>query len=260
MDTVFFALSKLLGAALKLETWLLVLALVALWANLRSWLRVARFASAALVLAILGIGLFPLGDVLMRPLEAEFSVKKDLAKVDGIVVLGGGEDVPASRQSGQPQLGEGGDRYVAAMALAQAHPEARLLFAGGSGRLRDMNGTEISEAAIAERIFRAYGIETARMLFESRSRNTTENARFSHALAGPKDGEQWVLITSAFHMPRAVRSFSTAGWQEIVPFPVDFRTRAWPDGFGWNFQRNLGLSNTALREWVGRAVYSMTGR
>ncbi len=260
MDAFFFAISKLLGTALKLETWLLVLAFLTFWASLRSWLRVLKCASATLVLAILGIGLLPLGDILMRPLETEFPIRNVLAKVDGIIMLGGGEDVPASIQSGQPQLGEGGDRYIAALALAQAYPDARLLFAGGSGRLRDMSGAEISEAVIAEQIFRGQGISPERMLFENRSRNTTENARLSYALAGPKEGEQWILITSAFHMPRALSSFTAAGWQAIVPFPVDFRTQDWHDALGWNFERNLGLTNTALREWAGRAVYSMTGR
>lgn len=236
------------------------MALVTFWANLGPRLRVAKFASATLVLAILGIGLFPLGDALMRPLEAEFPTIKILGKIGGVIVLGGGEDVPASNQSGQPQLGEGGDRYLAALALAQAYPEARLLFTGGSGRLRDMIGSEVTEASIAKRIFQAQGISPERMLFEHRSRNTTENARLSHALAAPENGEQWVLVTSAFHMKRAISSFMAAGWQEIVPFPVDFRTRQWSDGLGWNFQRNLGLTNTALREWAGRAVYSMTGR
>ncbi|THF75274.1 MAG: YdcF family protein [Sulfitobacter sp. SK025] len=260
MDTVFFVFSKLFGTALKLETWLLVIAVLTFWAGLRSWARVAKVASATLVLAILGIGLLPLGDVLMRPLEADFPIKKALGQVDGIIVLGGGEDVPATTRSGQPQIDEGGDRYIAASALAHRYPAARLLFTGGSGRLRDGAGNEVSEAAVAEQIFLAQGIAPERMLLERQSRNTAENARLSHLLAGPKDGEQWVLVTSAFHMSRAVSSFRAAGWQGIIPFPVDFRTRGWSDALGWNFQRNLGLLNTALREWIGRAVYSMTGR
>ncbi len=260
MDTVFFLASKLFGAALKLETWLLAMALVVFWASLRHNLRVARIFSTALCLTILGIGVLPLGDVLLRPIETVFPIDRDLRAVDGIIVLGGAEDVPASRQAGQPQLGESGDRYIAALTLAHRHPTARLLFAGGSGRLRDVAGLVVSEAAIAEQIFRAQGIARERMLFESRSRNTAENARLSHALANPGADERWVLITSAFHMPRAVDSFAAAGWQNIAPFPVDFRTRAWSEGLGWNFQRNLGLMNTALRERVGRVVYAMTGR
>ena len=131
MDTVFFVFSKLFGTALKLETWLLVIAVLTFWASLRSWARVAKVASATLVLAILGIGLLPLGDVLMRPLEADFPIKKALGQVDGIIVLGGGEDVPATTRSGQPQIDEGGDRYIAASALVHRYPAARLLFTGG---------------------------------------------------------------------------------------------------------------------------------
>ena len=61
-------------------------------------------------------------------------------------------------------------------------------------------------------------------------------------------------------MPRALRSFRAAGWENLVPYPVDYRTRDWRDGLGWAFARNLGLMNTALKEWVGRAVYAATGR
>ena len=236
------------------------MSVITFWACLRARLRVAKGASAALVLAILGIGLLPLGDLLMRPLEAGFPIQTLPAQVDGIIILGGGEDVAASMQSGQPQLGEGGDRYIAALELAQKHPKARLLFAGGSGRLRDINGQDASEAAIAEQIFRTQGISPGRLLFESQSRNTAENARLSRELAPPADDAEWVLVTSAFHMKRAMRSFTTAGWQNVAAFPVDFRTRNWRDGLGWNFQRNLALTNTALREWVGRVVYSMTER
>jgi uncharacterized SAM-binding protein YcdF (DUF218 family) len=210
--------------------------------------------------AIFGIGVLPVGDVLLRPLETRFPIGKDLDKVDGIIVLGGGEDLLASRRFGQPQLGEGADRYIAAVALAQRYPEARLLFAGGSGRLRDLSGAAVTEAEIAKQIFQSQGIAPKRMLFETRSRNTTENARLGHALARPAMGEHWILITSAFHMPRAFSSFKAAGWQEIEPYPVDFRTWHWSDGLGWNFERNLRLTNTALREWVGRLIYGLAGR
>ena len=260
MDTIFFLVSKLLGTALKLETWLLVLALLAFWASLRGRLRAVRSAAAALALAILGIGVIPLGDVLLYPLETQVPIPEDPVAVDGIIVLGGGEDVAASRRFGLPQLGEGADRYVAALALARANPQARLLFAGGSGRLRDAAGADLTEAVIAERIFRAQGISPERMLFEDRSRNTAENARLSRALAAPRDGERWALITSAFHMPRALKSFAAAGWAGIVPVPVDFRSRGWRDGLGWDFERNLALTNLALREWTGRLVYAVTGR
>lgn len=261
MDTVFFVVAKLVGIFLKVETWLLLAALVALWAGLRHKVRLQRYACTALVLAFLAIGIFPLGDAMLRPIEASLLPPQDLGAIDGIIVLGGGEDLPVSRHWARPEMGEGGDRYLAALALAQRYPEARVLFAGGSGRLRDVGGAlEMSEADIARQVFAAQGLTPERVLFESRSRNTAENARLSHALVAPAAGDRWALVTSAFHMPRAARSFAAAGWTGIVPFPVDYRTRAWKDGIGWNFQRNLELMNIALREWVGQAAYAATGR
>lgn len=258
MDTVFFLAAKVVGAALKIETWLALLAAFAFWGSWRDHRRLATRASAALMGLILAIGFMPVGDWLLRPIEQSVPQPGPLSKIDGIIVLGGGEDVAASSAAGQAQTGEGGDRYLAGIALAGQHPQARLVFAGGSGRLRDVSGAFVSEAAIAEQIFTVHGIAEDRVLLESRSRNTAENARFALELADPE--ETWVLVTSAFHMPRALRSFRAAGWENLVPYPVDYRTRNWREGLGWAFARNLGLLNTALKEWVGRAVYAATGR
>lgn len=260
MDTLFFIAAKLVGSLIRVETWALVLAIFAAWGAWRENPRRAKRASGILVALLLAIGFLPLGDVLLRPIEMSVAGRDASGAVDGILLLGGGEDVQASRASGQAQLGEGGDRYLAALALAHDHPEATLLFAGGSGRLRDVNGAEVSEAAIAERIILGQRISPNRLLLESRSRNTAENARFALELAQPEPDEIWVLVTSAFHMPRALRSFEAAGWPSITPHPVDYRTRSWQDGLGWAFTRNLAMFNTAIREWVGRAAYAVTGR
>ncbi|MBF9060067.1 YdcF family protein [Rhodobacterales bacterium HKCCSP123] len=260
MDTAFFILSKLVGAGLRVETWLVLMAIAALVAATRGNLQGARRWSALMVLGMLLVGFVPLGDRLLRPIEHLYPPIEDTGDIDGIIVLGGGEDVPASLLAGQPQVGEGGDRYLAALALARTAPGALILFAGGSGRLRDVTGGHVSEAAIAERIFLSHGIGPERLLVESRSRNTAENARLARELADPSEAARWVLVTSAFHMPRAVASFERAGWDGILPYPVDYRTRGWRDGLGWNFERNLGLLNTAILEWVGRAAYALTGR
>ncbi|MHA7887776.1 YdcF family protein [Roseicyclus sp.] len=261
MDTVFFILAKLVGALLKVETWLALLAAVTVWAVWTARVRAAKRASALLLAMLLVIGAFPLGDRLLRPIEASVtgSPASDLP-VDGIIVLGGGEDLRASIAARQPQLDEAADRYLATLLLARRYPEARIIFAGGSGRLRDLAGADVSEASIAEQIFLAQGVAPARLLFESRSRNTVENARLALDLVQPEPGQRWVLVTSAFHMPRATRSFEAAGWSGLVPYPVDYRTRSWADGLGWDLQRNLEMLNTGIREWVGRAAYAVAGR
>jgi uncharacterized SAM-binding protein YcdF (DUF218 family) len=260
VDTVFFLAAKVAGTALRAESWLLLLAAISFWAAIVGRNTVSRIASGGLVSALLLIGFLPLGDLLQRPLEDSFVTAPDLGAVDGIILLGGGEDVAASRASGRPQVGEGGDRYLATIALAHQHPDARVVFAGGSGRVRDLDGAAVSEADVAQQILLAHGIGPERIILERRSRNTAENARLARDLAQPQDGERWVLVTSAFHMPRAMQSFEAVGWKTLVPYPVDHRSRSWSDGLGWNVDRNLLLLNTAVREWVGRAAYAVAGR
>ena len=113
---------------------------------------------------------------------------------------------------------------------------------------------------MAGRFFRDQGIAPERLLLEGKSRNTAENARLSLALATPAAGETWVLVTSAFHMPRAMRSFEATGWTGLVPWPVDYRTSAFSDGIGWNLTGNLEVLNTAIREQVAQIAYRLTSR
>ena len=136
----------------------------------------------------------------------------------------------------------------------------KLLFTGGSGALRDIAGAAVSEASIAERFFLEQGIDPERLLLEGRSRNTAENARLSLALANPGADETWVLVTSAFHMPRAMRSFEARDGRASSPGPVDYRTSRFTDDIGWDLTRNLQVLNTAIREQVGQLAYRLTGR
>jgi len=96
---------------------------------------------------------------------------------------------------------------------------------------------------------------------EDRSRNTVENAVFSKAIAQPKSGERWLLVTSAHHLPRAVGVFRKVGFP-VEPYPVDWRTRGPKDVLRPFATLGDGLrrSDTAVREWVGLAVYWLTGR
>jgi uncharacterized SAM-binding protein YcdF (DUF218 family) len=206
------------------------------------------------------LSVLPLGDLLLQPIERRYPANPSLDVVDGIIVLGGGEDARASADWGQVQLKEGAERFTAAMELARRFPEAQLLFTGGSGALRDVAGAATSEASIAERFFLAQGIAPERLLLEGQSRNTAENARLSLTLADPAPDETWVLVTSAFHMPRAMRSFDAAGWDGLVAWPVDYRTSGFGDRIGWDLTQNLSVLNTAIREHVGMLAYRFTGR
>lgn len=256
MDTLFFILAKLVGALIRVETWIVLALVLIVLAQLLHRRRLALAFSAATIAALLTLGVLPLGDLLLRPIESVYPANPNLARVDGIIVLGGGEDTRAADFWGQAQVNEGGDRYLAALELARRFPQARLMFTGGSGAL--LLGS--AEAAMAEQVFRAQGIAPERLLLEGQARNTAENARLSLKLAAPTSGEVWVLVTSAFHMQRAMRSFEAAGWSGLIAYPVDYRTAAFRDGIGWDLARNLAVLNTAIKEQVGQLAYRLTSR
>ncbi|MPQ95263.1 YdcF family protein [Thioclava sp. JE_KL1] len=118
-----------------------------------------------------------------------------------------------------------------------------------------MPGAEVMAAA-----FRETGIPQARLLLETRSHNTTENARLSYNLAHPKPDETWLLITSAFHMRRAMASLERAGWDGLIPYPVDYRAEGFLEDTGWDLAGHLDKLDLALKEWVGIWAYAASGR
>ncbi|WP_176251328.1 YdcF family protein [Sulfitobacter sp. HGT1] len=255
MDTVFFIASKLVGALLRPDTWIVIALAGTVLALFLQRTRIALWISSITLGLLVALSALPLGNLLLQPIELRYPANPSLDLVDGIIVLGGGEDARASAYWGQVQLKEGAERFTAAMELARRFPEAKVLFTGGSGALRDVAGADTSEASIAERFFLEQGIAPERLQLEGQSRNTAENARLSRTLADPAPTEIWVLVTSAFHMPRAMRSFGSARWDGLVAWPVDYRTSGFGDGIGWDLTGNLSVLQTAIREHVGQLAY-----
>jgi uncharacterized SAM-binding protein YcdF (DUF218 family) len=260
MDTLFFIASKTLGMAARVETWALILMALALYGLWRGRIRLAGWSLGVLFTGTLALTLLPLGDLLLEPLESQFPAQPPLTKVDGIIVLGGAEQTGANRLWGGPQLNEAGERILEGAMLAYRFPTARLVFSGGSAAVgRDEDTTDPSVMAVYA--WAALGIEPERMLMEQNSRNTAENARLTHDLVQPQPGETWVLVTSAFHMPRAHETFARNGWDGIIAWPVDFRSGDLAGFRGiWRLDRNLLGVNLALKEYLGTLAYRITGK
>lgn len=201
------------------------------------------------------IGFTPLDFWLLQPLEDRFPVPAPPACLDGIVMLGDGEDVEASARLGIPELSGAPMRYVILSDLMHRHPGSRVIFAGGSGLL----GThKLSEADIARDIMKMLNLDLSRVAFESSSRTTWENAVNAKKLAQPKPGERWVLLAPAAQLPRAVGSFRKNGWN-MLPWPTDYTVGApvwWPQGVTGRFDAIA----EGEHEWLGLMVYWMTGR
>ena len=259
MNTVLFVISKLVGALISPESWLVLGMGLGLLALLRGHLRSARIVLGITLGATLLLAIFPLGELLIRPLESRYAANPVLEGVDGIVVLGGAADRLKSDLWGQPQLLEAADRYTAAVELARRFPKARVVFTGGGSRLGVLAGKNMAESAVAQAFFLGQGLDAGRLQLEGSSRNTNENAIYSLAVAQPRAGQTWVLVTSAFHMDRALREFAGAGWPELVPYPVDYRSGNFVDGIGWDLAENLLLLNIAVKEYVGLTVQAVIG-
>ena len=176
----------------------------------------------------------------------------------GAAIKGGAISPDVSSARDEVALNEAAERLTVVAELARRYPDARIVFSGGSGALIYDEG---AEAPLALRLLESLGIPRARITLEDRSRNTVENAVLSKAIAQPKPGERWLLVTSAHHLPRAVGVFRKAGFP-VEAYPVDWRTRGAEDALRPFASVGDGLrrSDTAVREWVGLAVYWLTGR
>lgn len=257
------ALSKIAGFLLQPSH----LMLIAIGVGLAvAWRQASRrrglgLAAAALALYVL-VGLVPLGNALLLPLEQRFA---DAPATDaiagplaGIVILGGFEDGWVS--SGRPGLtvNEAAERLTEGIRLALKRQEARIVFTGGVGRLWPAG---VAAGGPVGKLITDLGIAPTRIVLEQRSRNTLENALFTRDLVAPKAGERWLLVTSAYHMPRSVGVFRVAGF-EVVPYPVDYRTR--DAGDIWRLFDRVPAGHERLdlaaREWIGLLAYWLMGR
>lgn len=257
MDTLFFIASKTLGWAVKPESWI-VLGLAWAWiALLRKRTRRARRITGVTLLMTLAIAILPLNSLALRPLETAFPVNPPLVNIDGIIVLGGPEDISGTDAWNQVQLYGGAERLTASLMLARQFPDVPLVYSGGSGKLRDI-GSDLQGQTVAERFYAEQGLDPDRLISDRASRNTAENATNTAALVNP--AQRWVLVTSAFHMPRAMQSFTRAGFTDLVPYPVDYLSDPSGGSIGWNLAWNLDDLNTALKEYAGLLVYRLTGR
>lgn len=256
---MFFVLSKILWVFASPANALVFLLAGGLLAIGTGWARLGWSAAGLGLAGLLILGFGPLGALLLRPLENRFPPPPaDMPAPVGIVVLGGSTDETISDARDQVAVVDAATRLTAAVALARRYPDARLVFSGGSGTLLLHPRTEAEDT---RRLWVAMGVAPERITLEDRSRNTDENARFTAALVRPEPGARWLLVTSAYHMPRAVGLFRAAGFP-VVPYPVDYRTADTSTDLlpPRELTAGLGRFDTALREWVGLAVYWMTGR
>ncbi len=258
---MFFYLSKTIWFFLQPTSLLMILMVLGLVSYRGGRQKAGR---RLLLLGLLGLILaafLPFGNWLILPLEERF-LRPDPATVRdpaGIIVLGGVHDPLIGKSRGVLALNESAERLVVGASLARRYPNAKLVFTGGSGAIFLPKSTEAEGVRII--LLLVFGLPKDQLIVEDRSRNTYENAVFTHRLVNPGQHEKWLLVTLAYHVPRAMGSFLKAGFS-VIPWPVDYRTRGAEDLAVFFGQPSGGLRRVdeAVREWAGLFVYWITGR
>lgn len=258
MNDLFFVFSKIAWTVLSPGNLLLILFILGTLYLLFDHRTMSKRILLPTALVSFLVMAFPVGDYLIRPLEERFSKPQELPEsVDGILVLGGGEDLQRSLSWQSAELGLGGDRYIGAAKLAKIYPKVPVIFSGGSGSVQLQNSGK--ESDLASELLTTVGIEPNRLILESDSRNTYENFINTLPLL-PKGDGTYLLVTSAYHMPRAVgiaRNLEI----NVIPYPVDYRSNS-PEYRHWDFDLfdHLKSLEPAVKEWIGLSIYLLTGK
>lgn len=223
----------------------------------------ARFASrlsramqvAALALLFLS-GFEALPNLILRQMESSYAhAPDDLSGYVGMVILGG-VFVPGEWAGARDiTVNDAAERALVPLALVRKFPGLRIIFSGGDGQrtaapLRP-------EADRARVFFEAMNVAPERIVYEGASKTTAENALFSSRLAGVNVGEPWLLVTSAWHMPRSLAAFHMAGWSNVTALPVDFRSSSGMPAISYSLDRGLSLWRIVLHEYAGIVWYRL---
>jgi len=204
---------------------------------------------------------WPLGSLLVDALERQAPAADKAVRPDGasaiVVLAGAASDAPPERAE---LNGPGWRRLWRGVELFwELEGRVPLIFSGGAPR-----GALARPGDLARRYALRFGIPADDFWLEGQSRTTYESGLAVRALLDEKfpgrRTHRILLVTSAWHMPRAVPSFARLA-MEVVPVPCDFRSGA--QRFGVRTlvptYEALATSSFALREWIGLAVYRLRG-
>jgi uncharacterized SAM-binding protein YcdF (DUF218 family) len=255
---MLFVVSKLLWLVTAPSMLLLLLALCGLALVVFRRRRAGITCLSVALGAFAVIAFLPVGAAMLAPLENRFPELRTLpATVTGVIVLGGAVETDLSAQRGIPSLNDAAERMTTFVTLARHYPKAQLAFTGGNGEL--IHGS-MTEADVAHMLFDGLGLADRSVIYENRSRTTYENVERLKAIVKPQPDETWLLITSAWHMPRSVGLFRKAGWP-VLPDPVGYKTGSGIImAFRDSFPERLEMVDLAAHEWVGLTAYWLMGK
>lgn len=195
--------------------------------------------------------LLPVGEWALLPLEGRFPPPQLPERVDGILVSGDSVAIRQSVAHQQVQLASG-SQLPGAAALARRYPSARIVLTGGEPWITHSGK---SGAELGHELLVSLGVAPGRIAIETKARNKFENAHASHDLAHPQQGEIWLVVASAYQMPRLMGAYRRAGWVDLIAYPTGYQSPKFSMMPAFNMPLQLQRLDLAVREWLGLAVY-----
>ena len=257
---MFFILSKILAFLTNPILWIGFAVGLSFVSRKEIWKK--RWRILSLLFALIFTNEF-LGEFALQQWEYPSTRVSDLQESYDVGILLSGftyysKDLPNSDKL--VYFGSNANRGLQAVDLYKRGVFKKFLLTGGSGVLV---GEKFSESELTQQFLLRFGVPAEDILVEEASRNTRENAIFSKQFLEEQrlTSKKLLLITSAFHMPRAKRCFKKVGLQ-TTPFSVDFKTKNTTTLSIDKFipsNKAIYLWNILLMEWVGLVAYKMVG-
>lgn len=251
---MFFVLSKILNILFSPLVWVVLIFVFGFFFK-RNFRKICFTVGVILLLVFSNGALFQGVAGLWEPKSVTLSELSPQHRT--VVVLGG--MVSENQYNGLARFNQSADRFWQGFYLLKTGVADTLLISGGLGALFD---EQPPEAKLWEEYLTKTGLQADNILLESASRNTYENAVNSAAVFEKLNlSKKIILVTSAFHVPRAHSCFEKQGFQVTV-FPADplagTRPLQWKD-YLVPSAAVLESWSVLFREWAGMLMYKLNG-
>ena len=251
---MYFYFSKILAPFLNLTNFLFFLLIILILFNLKKQLRFKKIIITTLFILTL-ISFFPFGKLGLKYLEKDYFIQMKYSNIDNIIVLSGSEDLETTKITKKLSLSESSERLITSVKIAKENNKSLIYHLGGNGYLKK---NDIDENEVARLFYQNVGFNLNRVNFINNSRNTIEN--FNSMNKENFIGKSNILITSAFHMKRAMM-ISKHMNLKFVPYAVDFRSishssfRNYYQSF--SVAENWSSFNIFFREIIGILAFKL---
>ena len=202
--------------------------------------------------------ILPTGSYLIYLLEKDFHNSLIIPEnLDGILILSGATNPYLTKEFNQVALGGSAERLTESILIIQKIPNAKIIFSGGPAHIEYPN---LKDSDSAKKFYNEMGVDISKIIFEEKSKNTYENILFSKNIAQPKKNENWLVITSAFHLKRVLNVSDKLKWN-LIPYATDFKhSKKFNFKLSIHFLSNLLKFQQVSHEWIALIYYYLTGK